>query len=70
MMGNKGSGMNKNQMLLCDGFVKIKQYGGGTASLNVSVAAGIVLHRFHQWATTTGATTTGATTTRAANIIQ
>ena len=50
MMGNEGSGMNKKQMTLCDGFVKIKQYGGGTASLNVSVAAGIVLHRFHHWA--------------------
>lgn len=51
MMGNEGSGMNKKQMSLCDGFVKIKQYGGGTASLNVNVAAGIVLHRFHHWAT-------------------
>ncbi len=50
MMGNEGSGMNKKQMTLCDGFVKIKQFGGGTASLNVSVAAGIVLHRFHHWA--------------------
>mmetsp|Transcript_14300 Transcript_14300/g.21659 ORF Transcript_14300/g.21659 Transcript_14300/m.21659 type:complete len:226 (-) Transcript_14300:242-919(-) len=50
MMGNEGSGMNEKQMSLCDGFVKIKQYGGGTASLNVSVAAGIVLHRFHHWA--------------------
>lgn len=50
MMGNEGSGMNKKQMSLCDGFVKIKQFGGGTASLNVSVAAGIVLHRFHHWA--------------------
>jgi len=51
MMGNEGQGMNQKQMSLCDGFVKIKQYGGGTASLNVSVAAGIVLHRFHDWAT-------------------
>ena len=50
MMGNEGSGMNDKQMSLCDGFVKIKQYGGGTASLNVNVAAGVVLHRFHQWA--------------------
>ncbi len=50
MMGNEGDGMNQKQMSLCDGFVKIKQYGGGTASLNVSVAAGIVLHRFHHWA--------------------
>ncbi len=51
MMGNEGTGMNQKQMSLCDEFIKIKQYGGGTASLNVSVAAGIVLHRFHHWAT-------------------
>ena len=50
MMGNEGLGMNERQMSLCDGFVKISQYGGGTASLNVSVAAGIVLHRFYTWA--------------------
>ena len=36
-------------MKLCDGFVKIAQFGGGTASLNVAVAAGIVLHRFYEW---------------------
>ena len=50
MMGNEGRGMNENQMKLCDGFVKISQYGGGTASLNVSIAGGIVLHRFYAWA--------------------
>ena len=50
MMGNEGQGMNEKQMTLCDGFVKIAQYGGGTASLNVYVAASIVLHRFHHWA--------------------
>ena len=50
MMGNEGTGMNEKQMKLCDGFIKISQYGGGTASLNVSIAAGIVLHRFHTWA--------------------
>ena len=50
MMGNEGTGMNEKQMALCDGFVKISQYGGGTASLNVSIAAGIILHRFHMWA--------------------
>eukprot|EP01083_Nonionella_stella_P152706 489854_1 len=49
MMGNEGQGMNEKQMSLCDGFVKISQYGGGTASLNVSVAAGIILHRFYAW---------------------
>lgn len=49
MAGNEGQGMNINQMKSCDSFIKISQFGGGTASLNVSVAAGIVLHRFHQW---------------------
>jgi len=49
MMGNEGQGMTKKQMSLCDGFVRISQYGGGTASLNVSVAAGLVLHRFFHW---------------------
>jgi|AntRauTorckE5430_2_1112549.scaffolds.fasta_scaffold00465_9 tRNA G18 (ribose-2'-O)-methylase SpoU len=49
MMGNEGTGMNEKQMTLCDGFVKISQYGGGTASLNVSIAAGIILQRFYAW---------------------
>lgn len=31
---------------ICDFFVYIPQYGGGTASLNVTVAASIVLHHF------------------------
>ena len=50
MMGNEGQGMNQKQMSICDGFIRIAQYGGGTASLNVNVAASIVLHRFHHWA--------------------
>ena len=54
MMGNEGQGMNERQMNVCDGFVRIAQYGGGTASLNVSVAAGIVLHRFHHWSMSEG----------------
>ena len=49
MMGNEGSGMTTKQMSVCDGFIRISQYGGGTASLNVSVAAGLVLHRFFHW---------------------
>mmetsp|Transcript_7388 Transcript_7388/g.17204 ORF Transcript_7388/g.17204 Transcript_7388/m.17204 type:complete len:196 (-) Transcript_7388:488-1075(-) len=49
MMGNEGSGMSPKQMAACDGFVRISQYGGGTASLNVSVACGLVLHRFDLW---------------------
>ena len=46
MMGNEGQGMTRKQMACCDGFLRIEQYGGGTASLNVSVAVGVVLHRF------------------------
>lgn len=49
MMGNEGTGMNQKQMKLCDRFVKIRQYGGGTASLNVSIAAAIVLHVYRQY---------------------
>ena len=37
-------------MAICDGFVYIPQYGPGTASLNVAVAASIILHRFATWA--------------------
>jgi tRNA G18 (ribose-2'-O)-methylase SpoU len=50
MMGNEGSGMTTKQMSHCDGFIRISQYGGGMACLNVSVAAGIVLHRYFHWA--------------------
>ena len=49
MMGNEGDGMSAKQMASCDGFLRISQFGGGTASLNVSVAAGLVLHRFFHW---------------------
>ncbi len=45
MMGNEGDGMNEKQLNVCDYFLKIPQYGGGTASLNVNVAANIVMHR-------------------------
>jgi hypothetical protein len=37
-------------MRLCDAFVYIPQYGAGTASLNVTVAASIILHHFALWA--------------------
>jgi hypothetical protein len=37
-------------MGLCDRFIYIPQYGPGTASLNVAVAASIVLHNFAVWA--------------------
>ena len=50
MMGNEGDGLNERQIQLCDSFVYIPQYGCGTASLNVAVAASIVLHQFAVWA--------------------
>ena len=49
LMGNEGLGLNKKQMMSCDAFVRIPQYGGGTASLNVYVASSIILYRYHQW---------------------
>jgi len=50
VMGNEGQGLNEKQIKSCEGnFVRIPQYGAGTASLNVAVAASIVLHRYHEW---------------------
>ena len=42
--------MSAKQLSLCDEFVYIPQHGPGTASLNVTVAASIVLHHFAVWA--------------------
>ena len=42
--------MSSKQISLCDEFIYIAQYGAGTASLNVSTAAAIVLHHFALWA--------------------
>eukprot|EP01025_Chloroclados_australasicus_P046120 TRINITY_DN50898_c0_g1_i2.p2 TRINITY_DN50898_c0_g1~~TRINITY_DN50898_c0_g1_i2.p2 ORF type:complete len:173 (-),score=30.21 TRINITY_DN50898_c0_g1_i2:442-960(-) len=50
MLGNEGSGMTAKQISLCDSFVYIPQFGAGTASLNVTVAASIILHHFATWA--------------------
>ena len=50
MMGNEGTGIDPAHAKLCDRFAFIPQYGLGTASLNVAVAAGIVFHRFASWA--------------------
>eukprot|EP00051_Salpingoeca_urceolata_P002015 m.46150 g.46150 ORF g.46150 m.46150 type:complete len:220 (+) comp11831_c0_seq1:195-854(+) len=50
MVGNEGSGMTAKQKSICDHFVYIPQYGNGTASLNVTVAASIVLQHFATWA--------------------
>jgi tRNA G18 (ribose-2'-O)-methylase SpoU len=49
IMGNEGQGLSLAQMRDCDGLVRIPQYGGGTASLNVYVAASIVLQDYHAW---------------------
>ena len=46
----QGSGLSSKQISLCDDFIYIAQYGAGTASLNVSTAAAIVLHHFALWA--------------------
>lgn len=47
--GVQGSGMTERQKACCDSLVYISQHGGGTASLNVTVASSIVLHRFWGW---------------------
>lgn len=49
-MANQGAGLSEAQMRECDAFVYIPQYGCGTASLNVTVAASVVLHHFALWA--------------------
>lgn len=50
VLGNEGSGLSDKEMEVCDFFVYIPQNGPGTASLNVTVAASIVLHQFAVWA--------------------
>lgn len=50
MLGNEGQGLSDAQKAACDSFIYIPQFGEGTASLNVAVACGIVLHRFASWA--------------------
>ncbi|GBG79361.1 hypothetical protein CBR_g29509 [Chara braunii] len=42
--------LSRKQIEVCDFFVYIPQYGAGTASLNVTVAASIVLQHFAVWA--------------------
>jgi len=46
ILGNEGSGLSEAVIKLCDWLVYIPQYGTGTASLNVCVAASIVLQHF------------------------
>ncbi|KAL3828843.1 hypothetical protein ACJIZ3_017645 [Penstemon smallii] len=50
LLGNEGTGLSAKECEICDFFIYIPQYGGGTASLNVTVAASIVLHHFAVWA--------------------
>ncbi|XP_013598544.1 PREDICTED: uncharacterized protein LOC106306462 [Brassica oleracea var. oleracea] len=50
LLGNERSGLSAKEYEICDFFVYIPQYGCGTASLNVTVAASIVLHHFGVWA--------------------
>ena len=45
MVGNEGDGLSDQQIELCDELVYIRQFGCGS-SVNVNVAAGIILHRF------------------------
>lgn len=52
VMGNEGQGMSDSQMNDCQYLVRLPQYGAGTASYNVYVAASLVLQRLHQWQTT------------------
>lgn len=49
MMGNEGEGLTEKQLRMCDCVVYIPQHGSAV-SLNVNVAAGIVLHHFATWA--------------------
>lgn len=49
MMGNEGEGLSRKQISICDQLVYIPQFGSAV-SLNVNVAAGIILHHFANWA--------------------
>jgi len=46
VMGNEGTGLTEQEKEICDGFVYIPQYQSNTESLNVGVAAGIILNHF------------------------
>ena len=48
LMGNEGQGIHPKHMQACDAICRIPQYGVGTASLNVNVAASLVLYRFSE----------------------
>ncbi len=48
VMGNEGQGLSSTQIASCETLVRIPQFGNGTASLNVYVAASIILQQCHQ----------------------
>ena len=50
VLGNEGSGLNANQIAICDQFVYIPQYTDKTASLNVAIAGSIIFHHFALYA--------------------
>ncbi len=50
LLGNEGDGLSPSELEICDALVYIPQYSQGTASLNVVVAASIILHSFAVWA--------------------
>lgn len=54
VMGNEGQGLQPHQMADCQHLVRLPQYGSGTASYNVYVAASLVLQRLHQYQLRTG----------------
>ena len=49
LVGNEGQGLSERELAACDSAVYVPQYGTGR-SLNVNVAAAIVLHHFALWA--------------------
>lgn len=49
-LGNEGQGLSEKELQYCDRSIYIPHYGNGTASLNVTVAASIIFHRFATWA--------------------
>ena len=52
VMGNEGQGLQPRQLQDCQHIVRLPQYGTGTASYNVYVAASLVLQQLHQYQTT------------------
>jgi tRNA(Leu) C34 or U34 (ribose-2'-O)-methylase TrmL len=49
LLGNEGMGLFPQQIANCEALVRIPQYGAGAASLNVAVAASIILQQFQSW---------------------